>query len=63
MLQVSIPTVTISSGVVLSAITYIYQRRKYAKSITRELGLESFSTYLRRGLVLQPDFVIWLVRA
>jgi hypothetical protein len=47
---ISIPTVSVSSGAVIALIGYIYQRRKYAKSIASQLGLESFSMYVRRGL-------------
>lgn len=48
---ISIPSVTVSSGAVIALITWLYQRRKYAKSVTRQLGLEKFSTYVFKGFV------------
>ncbi|MEU4191363.1 NACHT domain-containing protein [Kribbella sp. NPDC026611] len=50
MFSISIPTITISATTIASVVTFVYQRRKYAKSLTRQLGLESFTTYLRRGV-------------
>ncbi|MET9629991.1 NACHT domain-containing protein [Lentzea sp. NPDC006480] len=45
----SFPVIS-SSGVLVALVTYIYQRRKYAKSVTRALGLEKFPTYVVRGV-------------
>lgn len=50
-LSLSIPTISISGISVVAALaSYVYQRRKYARSTIHKLGLETFSAYLWRGI-------------
>lgn len=46
----SLPTLGTSVAAITALVAYLLQRRKYAKSIIRQLDLESFTTYLARGI-------------
>ncbi len=47
---VSFPTLSALTASLLTLVTYIYQRRKYVRSVTHQMGLESFVAFLRNGL-------------
>ncbi len=42
--------VSIASGLLVAVTGVLYQRRKYLKSLTRDLGLETFPQYIVRGI-------------
>ncbi|MCR6482601.1 NACHT domain-containing protein [Amycolatopsis sp. OK19-0408] len=42
--------VSIVAGLAVAVTGYVYQRRKYLKSLTRDLGLETFPQYIVRGI-------------
>lgn len=42
--------ISVASGLVVAVTGFLYQRRKYLKSLTRDLGLETFPQYIVRGI-------------
>ncbi|UOX84649.1 NACHT domain-containing protein [Amycolatopsis sp. FBCC-B4732] len=42
--------VSIASGLLVAVTGFLYQRRKYLESVTRDLGLEAFPQYIIRGI-------------
>ncbi|MGW3961155.1 NACHT domain-containing protein [Amycolatopsis sp. NPDC005003] len=42
--------VSIVAGLAVAVTGYVYQKRKYLKSLTRDLGLETFPQYVVRGI-------------
>ncbi|WP_370961361.1 NACHT domain-containing NTPase [Amycolatopsis sp. cg9] len=42
--------VSIVAGLAVAVTGYVYQKRKYLKSLTRDLGLETFPQYIVRGI-------------
>ena len=47
---ISIPSLSAYATAFFAVIGFIYQRRKYAASIVHQLGLETFTTYVRHGI-------------
>ena len=47
---ISIPSLSAYATSAAAIIGFIYQKRKYTKSIVRQLGLETFSTYVWHGI-------------
>ncbi len=42
--------VSIVAGLAVAVTGYVYQKRKYLKSLTKDLGLETFPQYIVRGI-------------
>jgi len=47
---ISIPSLSAYATAAAAIVGFIYQKRKYTASIVHQLGLETFSTYVRHGI-------------